>query len=77
MGASDDFVWEFNGPYLGPIGVTLGLPAVCYLLVALCNGEQCLSLSSPPTSLAWVRIKCSSHLSQDSKRAFAPALFAG
>eukprot|EP00976_Prorocentrum_cordatum_P074495 1181538-Prorocentrum_minimum.AAC.5 len=45
MGAKRDaFHYEFEGPYLGPIGVILGLPAVCYLLVFACNSSGCLTL---------------------------------
>jgi len=38
------FQYEFNGPYLGPLGVMLGLPVCCYALVALCNGHSCVSV---------------------------------
>ncbi|KDD77053.1 ERG4/ERG24 ergosterol biosynthesis protein [Helicosporidium sp. ATCC 50920] len=34
--------FEFFGPYLGPIGISVGLPAVCYLLLGLCNEDGCL-----------------------------------
>ena len=45
MGAKKEaFHYEFEGPYLGPIGVILGLPAVCYLLVFACNSLGCLTL---------------------------------
>ena len=37
--------FEFFGPYLGPIGILLGLPAVCYGLVFACNASGCLSLA--------------------------------
>mmetsp|Transcript_12034 Transcript_12034/g.20343 ORF Transcript_12034/g.20343 Transcript_12034/m.20343 type:complete len:430 (-) Transcript_12034:329-1618(-) len=42
----EGFVYEFEGPYLGPIGVILGLPAVCYLLVFACNSSGCLNLQT-------------------------------
>ena len=35
--------YEFFGPLLGPIGIMFGLPAVCYALVFLCQGETCLT----------------------------------
>jgi hypothetical protein len=38
------FEYEFNGPYLGPLGVMLGLPVCCYALVALCNAHSCVSV---------------------------------
>jgi hypothetical protein len=37
--------FEFFGPYLGPAGIVLGLPAVCYALVYACNQGGCLTLS--------------------------------
>ena len=36
--------FEFFGPYLGPIGIMIGLPLVCYALVYVCNGDGCLHL---------------------------------
>lgn len=42
--------FEFFGPYLGPIGIILGLPAVCYALVWACNAGGCLALT-PQLSL--------------------------
>eukprot|EP00887_Chlorella_sp_A99_P002849 scaffold6.g2849.t1 len=38
--------FEFFGPYVGPLGILLGLPAVCYGLVFACNAAGCLSLSA-------------------------------
>lgn len=35
--------YEFFGPVIGPLGIMLGLPAVCYSLVFLCHGETCLT----------------------------------
>lgn len=35
------------GPYLGPIGMMIGLPIVCYGLVAACNEGGCVSVSDP------------------------------
>ena len=34
--------YEFMGPWIGPLGIMLGLPGVCYALVYTCNagGEQ-------------------------------------
>lgn len=31
------------GPWIGPLGIMLGLPGVCYLLAFTCNagGEHC------------------------------------
>lgn len=52
---SGEFVYEFQGPYLGPAGVIIGLPLVCYMLVAACNADHCLSHLNPPTGLDWVR----------------------
>jgi delta14-sterol reductase len=37
--------FEFFGPYLGPIGIILGLPLVCYALVYACNADGCMHLS--------------------------------
>jgi Delta14-sterol reductase len=37
--------YEFLGPYLGPIGIILGLPFVCYMLVFACNAQGCLRLT--------------------------------
>lgn len=38
--------FEFSGPYVGPAGIMIGLPAVCYALVYACNSQGCLQLSS-------------------------------
>ena len=35
--------YEFFGPVVGPLGIMLGLPAVCYGLFFLCNGDTCLT----------------------------------
>ena len=32
--------YEFLGPRLGPAALILGLPAVCYALIAACNGPH-------------------------------------
>lgn len=37
--------FEFFGPYLGPLGILLGLPAVCYALVYACNASGCMHLA--------------------------------
>ena len=42
--ARSDF--EFQGPYLGPIVLVFGLPAVCYGLIHACNGRGCIGWSS-------------------------------
>ncbi len=36
--------YEFMGPWIGPVGIMLGLPGVCYALVYTCNagGEHFL-----------------------------------
>ena len=37
--------YEFNGP-IGALGITIGLPVVCYLLVAVCNAKQgCVAIT--------------------------------
>ena len=38
--------FEFQGPYLGPIVLVFGLPAVCYGLIYACNGRGCVGRSS-------------------------------
>ena len=38
--------FEFFGPFAGPVGIILGLPAVMYALVGLCGAHGCLSI--PP-----------------------------
>ena len=38
--------FEFQGPYLGPIVLVLGLPAICYGLIHACNGRGCIGRSS-------------------------------
>lgn len=42
--------FEFLGPYLGPAGIILGLPVVCFALVYACNAGGCLELT-PALSL--------------------------
>ena len=37
--------FEFFGPYFGPLGIMLGLPAVCYFLVYACNASGCMHLA--------------------------------
>ena len=39
--------YEFMGPWIGPLGIVLGLPAVCYWLVNACNSRGCLALARP------------------------------
>ena len=39
--------YEFMGPWIGPLGITLGLPAVCYYLVYACNSTGCMTLAHP------------------------------
>ena len=39
--------YEFLGPWIGPLGIMLGLPATCYLLVCACNSRGCLALARP------------------------------
>ena len=39
--------YEFLGPWIGPLGIILGLPATCYLLVCACNSRGCLALARP------------------------------
>ena len=51
--ANED-VFEFMGPWLGPVGIVAGLPCVCYLLVIFCGSEGCvelLPLKVPPLKL--------------------------
>lgn len=43
--------FEFFGPYLGPICITIGLPSVCYALIYACNSQGCLNLTSSPISV--------------------------
>lgn len=45
--ASAPVEYEFMGPYLGPIGMMIGLPIVCYGLMAACNEGGCVSASDP------------------------------
>jgi Delta14-sterol reductase len=37
--------FEFFGPYIGPIALLVGLPALCYALVYACNPQGCLRLA--------------------------------
>ncbi len=39
--------FEFGGPYLGPLAITVGLPAVCYILTYICNARGCFTLRDP------------------------------
>jgi delta14-sterol reductase len=39
--------FEFFGPYLGPTGIMLGLPLVCYALAWACNDAGCATLAPP------------------------------
>mmetsp|Transcript_43519 Transcript_43519/g.111278 ORF Transcript_43519/g.111278 Transcript_43519/m.111278 type:complete len:423 (-) Transcript_43519:208-1476(-) len=53
-GTSPADEYEFLGPWLGPVGIVFGLPAVCYALVLLCGGNGCATLaplSMPPVEL--------------------------
>ena len=45
VGTAPEF--EFMGPTAGPLGMVLGLPAVCYGLFYACNAGGCLGLSQP------------------------------
>lgn len=40
--------YEFFGPFLGPVGIMLGLPAVNYFLYYGCSSSGCLSLHHIP-----------------------------
>ena len=40
--------YEFFGPYLGPIALIIGLPALCYALVYICNSDGCISITDGP-----------------------------
>ena len=31
--------YEFGGPFLGPLGIVVGAPLLCYLLVYSCNEQ--------------------------------------
>jgi hypothetical protein len=48
--------YEFMGPYIGPIGIIIGLPLVCYLLHLTCNANGCVAvypkLTVPQVDLA-------------------------
>ena len=45
--------YDFVGPWLGPLGIMLGLPAVCYALVYVCNaGGKPLHGNVSPTKAA-------------------------
>lgn len=37
--------YHFAGPILGPLGIIVGLPLVCYLLVYSCNDQVITSTS--------------------------------
>ena len=39
--------YEFMGPWMGPLGIMAGLPAVCYALVYTCNAGGCSVLKGP------------------------------
>lgn len=45
--------FEFLGPYLGPLGIMLGLPAVCYALVYACNASGCMHLAPQFSIPGW------------------------
>ena len=40
--------YEFFGPYIGPVAIILGLPAICIGLVAACNQSGCTNWSLAP-----------------------------
>ncbi|KAL0030637.1 hypothetical protein WJX77_000398 [Trebouxia sp. C0004] len=42
MGSDQEY--EFMGPILGPIGIMVALPLVCYGLVYACNAQGCLEI---------------------------------
>ena len=42
-----DGEFEFFGPRLGPIGVMIGMPAICYGLVYACNSTGCVNFDFP------------------------------
>ena len=46
--------YEFLGPWIGPVGIMLGLPGVCYALVYTCNagGGPCLLDGWQPQELS-------------------------
>ena len=58
--------YEFMGPTLGPIAITLVLPLVTYLLVYGCTVSDCLTLKHVPD--VWQQFQ-SSHLA--SRESFA------
>lgn len=39
----DTYQYEFFGPTVGPLGIMIGLPVVCYGLVYGCNRHSCLT----------------------------------
>ena len=39
--------FEFGGPSLGPLAITVGLPAICYLLIYICNVTACFTFRDP------------------------------
>eukprot|EP01024_Parvocaulis_polyphysoides_P051525 TRINITY_DN5077_c0_g2_i3.p2 TRINITY_DN5077_c0_g2~~TRINITY_DN5077_c0_g2_i3.p2 ORF type:complete len:376 (-),score=23.95 TRINITY_DN5077_c0_g2_i3:444-1571(-) len=43
-GNKENHEFEFFGPTVGPIGIIVGLPIVCYGLIFLCNANGCLNL---------------------------------
>lgn len=45
--------FDFFGPRLGPLGIIVGLPIVCYGLVAACNAGGCLALRPAPQLPGW------------------------
>lgn len=47
-----DHTYEFFGPVIGPIGIMLGLPTVCYALFFLCHGETCLTMPTVMKSMS-------------------------
>lgn len=40
------FEYEFCGPFVGPVALIIGLPAICYLLFYACNASGCASWTS-------------------------------
>ena len=41
----DEPHFEFFGPYIGPLGIMVGLPLVCYFLFYACNSDGCLQFA--------------------------------
>lgn len=50
---ADHATFEFCGPLLGPVGMLIGLPGVCYALVAACNDTGCVAGADLFRPAAW------------------------